>query len=60
MARIMKVRTIPRGYVPMDELKELVFEQGKTPAEWFMNLFSKFGNPQQGGQWSYLLRHNGI
>lgn len=61
MARIMKVRTIPRGYVGMDELKPFVHEKnGKQPAEWFMALYGKFGNPQEGGIWSYLLRHNNI
>lgn len=61
MARIMKVRTIPRGYVGMDGLKGFVREHGgKSPAEWFMALYGKFGNPQEGGVWSYLLRHNNI
>ena len=61
MARIMKVRTIPRGYVGMDDLKGFVHEHnGKKPAEWFMGLYGKFGNPQNGGMWSYLLRHNNI
>ena len=61
MARIMKVRTIPRGYVGMSELKGFVHEHnGKRPAEWFMALYGKFGNPQDGGLWSYLLRHNNI
>lgn len=61
MARIMKVRTIPRGYVEMGSLKDYVHEHnGKKPAEWFMALYGKFGNPQVGGVWSYLLRHNNI
>lgn len=61
MARIMKVRTIPRGYVAMDDLAEVIREKCcKTAAEWFMSLYAKFGNPQEGGIWSYLLRHNGI
>jgi hypothetical protein len=61
MARIMKVRTIPRGYVGVDDLKDFVHEKnGKRPAEWFMQLYSKFGNPQDGGLWSYLLRHDNI
>ena len=64
MARIMKVRTIPRGYVGMEELKCFVHEKnGKKPAEWFMALYGKFGNPQDAkdsGLWSYLLRHNNV
>lgn len=61
MSRIMKVRTIPRGYVGVDDLKGFVHENnGKSPAEWFMHLYAKFGNPQDGGIWSYLLRHNNI
>lgn len=57
----MKVRTIPRGYVQVDELSGFVRECGdRTPAEWFMRLYGKFGNPQDGGIWSYLLRHNNI
>ena len=61
MARIMKVRSIPRGYVEVGELKEFVHEHnGKKPAEWFMTLYGKFGNPQDGGMWSYMLRHNNI
>ena len=59
MARIMKVRTVPRGYVGMDELGKSI-GKGKNPAEWFMRLYEKFGNPQEGGLWSYMLRHNGI
>lgn len=61
MARIMKVRTIPRGYVKMDGLKGFVHDNnGKAPAEWFMRLYALFGNPQDGGMWSYLLRHDNI
>ena len=61
MARIMKVRTVPRGYVERSDLKGFVHEHnGKTPAEWFMALYGKFGNPQEGGLWSYLLRHNNV
>ena len=61
MGRIIKVRTIPRGYVGMDELKDDVRDMaGKTPAEWFMQLYAKFGNPQDGGMWSYMLRHNNV
>ena len=61
MARIMKVRTIPRGYVGMDDLKEFVRRNdGRKPSEWFMALYTKFGNPQDGGMWSYLLRHNNV
>ena len=45
----------------MDELKGFVHKNnGKKPAEWFMHLYAKFGNPQDGGMWSYLLRHNSI
>jgi hypothetical protein len=61
MARIMKVRTIPRGYVGVEDLKGFVHEKnGKKPSEWFMQLYNKFGNPQDGGIWSYLLRHNNV
>lgn len=61
MARIMKVRTIPRGYVKEDDLKDFVQDVDRySPAEWFMQLYAKFGNPQDGGIWSYLLRHNNI
>lgn len=45
----------------MDGLREFVHEHnGKSPAEWFMALYGKFGNPQEGGIWSYLLRHNNV
>ena len=45
----------------MGSLKDYVHEHnGKKPAEWFMALYGKFGNPQVGGVWSYLLRHNNI
>ena len=61
MARIMKVRTIPRGYVHNEDMRDFVTEKNaKSPAEWFMALYNKFGNPQEGGVWSYLLRHNSI
>lgn len=61
MSRIRKVRTIPRGYVGVDDLRGFVHENnGKSPAEWFMHLYAKFGNPQEGGIWSYLLRHDNI
>ena len=56
MARIMKIRTIPRGYVQMDGIG--VPEH--KPAEWFMALYNKLGNPQDGGVWSYLIRHNNV
>ena len=56
MARIYKVRTIPRGYVPAD----IEVNDSHTNAEWFMVLYSKCGNPQEGGMWSYLIRHYGI
>ena len=45
----------------MEELKDFVHEHnGKNPAEWFMALYNRFGNPQDGGVWSYLLRHNNV
>ena len=58
MARIMKIRAVPRGYVKTDELKSVFTDRAVT--EWFMALYNKFGKPQNDGVWSYMLRHNCI
>lgn len=56
MARIFKIRAIPRGYVPA----EIAVDDNHTNAEWFMVLYNQCGAPQKGGLWSYLIRHYGI
>ena len=64
MTRIIKIRTIPRGYVKVEEkyLQDRVNEimAGHTVSGLFMMLFNKLGKPQDGGLWSYMLRHNNV
>lgn len=64
MARIIKVRTVPRGYVRSDEkrlMDSIGTIIGRHPVgELFMGLYNHFGAPQEGGEWSYMLRHNKV
>ena len=56
MARIMKIRAVPRGYVKTEGMSI----ENHSPSEWFMALYGKLGNPQDGGIWSYMIRHNNV
>lgn len=64
MARIIKVRTVPRGYVKVEEtflddkIKDIMRDY--TPERLFMALYKALGTPQNGGEWSYMLRHNNV
>ena len=56
MARIRKIRAVPRGYVKTDDMRI----ERHSPSEWFMALYGKLGNPQDGGIWPYMIRHNNV
>lgn len=60
----MKIRVIPRGYVKVEEERLDGRIDGcigcLTPAEMFLALYKAFGKPQEGGEWSYMLRHNNV
>ena len=64
MKRIIKVRTIPRGYTPLEDrdftAMVKTIASRKTPADFFLELYGKFGNPDKEGIFSYMLRRNNV
>ena len=62
MARVMKIRVIPRGFEKIDGLVDFVKKVADpySPADFFMGLYKKYGNPTDKGIFSYMLRHNNV
>lgn len=62
MARVMKIRVIPRGFTKVDGLIDYVKEVASpySPADFFMGLYKKYGNPSNKDDLSYMLRHNNV